>query len=1037
MRNLSSIIGSMSNNSIIAVKGLPASLLPNEIKAKWFDADLWENDTIDLQKLYTKEFKRKIIALTDTLETPVFISYEALVAAFPILKEFGYEATLRVVNMQFVSHVANNFSNTLIETNEECMEECTIWESILSDIISIDDAFYIQYKDGELLANAEVVDCFASNEIAFNDLETVIDSKLNNAHTLVQFENNDYIARVYQWLHTHPTNVNLVIDQGVLKNEVSKRTFGKILSVLETFQIDYKVQRLVHDVSKSSKPEINELLKKYWGENAAFKSLEIYADPDISKEKMQISQADIIETIIDEYEKGVQPSQLSSDVFFTASTGAGKSLMFQIPAMYLAKKYNTLSIIVTPLKALMEDQVFNLKNRSNYHRVAFINADVNYLEREVTLELIEKGEIDLLYLAPESLLSYDIKDFLRGRSLGLYIVDEAHTVTTWGRDFRADYWYLGTHIQKLRSQSKYNIHRDMNFVVVGATATAPYNGTHDVVFETISSLHMRNARKFIGNVRRNDIIFDIQSQEDEVKGNLSTYKQETTLRRVEEFEANQDKTIVYCPYSSQVSNLIKSKGSLSMTGYFGTMDVQRKKESLNYFKEKKVATMVATKAFGMGIDISDITRVYHYAPTGLLTDYIQEVGRAARKPGTVGIASVDYTKRDFQFVNVLHGLSKTHDWQLVEVMKRIYKNYETTKKANQLINVEDFVHIFGSADSINNDMKNALLLIEKDLQMKSEQTPILIARPKNLFATVYAAMSVQDFEVMEKEFGKECVKKAQQNKSFEDRVFVTLELDKIWEQKYQKQSFAFIKSLFYKKDLFKNVEVKPVLKMQLSINESLPETLERMKQLFAKIQLAFARLSGFFTAEDFIKKLIEVGVEPQRAKAMGATLLTIFSKSDGRGNVPAKEMINDFSFVQKRRTETDFEYRLVSQAMSKVFSLIRSTVARLFEKNEAVEKFVCIKGSVHQTYTLVGQFLDSLELGTCSTIGGENAKIFVRVNDPFRLKSIMNNDYENGLTADIRHRHKEGVEVMKQFFETPMDNQQRWDFIEDYFLGKI
>src|SRR5690606_27083503 len=123
-------------------------------------------------------------------------------------------------------------------------------------------------------------------------------------------------------------------------------------------------------------------------------------------------------------------------------------------------------------------------------------------------------------------------------------------------------------------------------------------------------------------------------------------------------------------------------------------------------------------------------------------------------------------------------------------------------------------------------------------------------------------------------------------------------------------------------------------------------------------------------------------------------------KSDGRGNVPAKEMINDFSFVQKRRTETDFEYRLVSQAMSKVFSLIRSTVARLFEKNEAVEKFVCIKGSVHQTYTLVGQFLDSLELGTCSTIGGENAKIFVRVNDPFRLKSIMNNDYENGLTAD-------------------------------------
>lgn len=1034
--NILNIVSQFKNNAIIAVKGLATEMIPTEVKDHWFDAFLWENNTIDMQKLYSKEFKRSMVTLIDHLEKPVFISYEALVVAFPILKEFGFEASIKVINTQFASHVANNFSNTLIETNEEAGEE-NMQEAILSDVISINDAFYIQFKDGDLLEHAEVISVYEPKEIELNDLDKILVSELTEKHFVFQLEQNDYIAQVYQWILETPQKLNLVIDQGVLKHEMSSTTFGKILTLLDACAIEYRLERLVHDFSKSSNPEINELLKKYWGAQAVFKTLSVYADPDISKETIEISQADIIETIIEEYENGMHSSKISSDVFFTASTGAGKSLMFQIPAIYIAEKYNALSIVITPLKALMEDQVANLKNRAHYHRVACINSDVNLIEREAILEAIEKGQVDLLYLAPELLLSYDVNEFLRGRQLGLYIIDEAHTVTTWGRDFRADYWYLGGHIQKLRSQSKYNINKDMNFVVVGATATAPYNGTHDVVFETVSSLHMRNARKFIGNIRRDDIIFDIKRQEDDVKGNLSTYKEEMTLRRVKEFEMNKDKTIVYCPYASQVSNLVKTKGALHITGYYGEMDMQNKKESLDFFKENQVATMVATKAFGMGIDISDITRVYHYAPTGLLTDYIQEVGRAARKPGITGIASVDYTKRDFQFVNVLHGLSKTHDWQLAEVMKRIYKNYESTKKANQLINVEDFVHIFGNEKTINNDMKNALLLIEKDLQMKSGQTPILIARPKNLFTKVYASMSMDDFYIMEAEFGKEIVRISQRNKSHDDRVYVTLELDQIWEKRFPKQSFAFVKSLFYKRALFKNVDVKPVLKMEFSIDQSLPETLEQMKVIFSKVERAFMRLSGFFSEEEFIKQLILSGIEAQKAKAMGLTLLTVFCKQDGRDRVGAKEMIDELAFIQKRRTETSFEYRLVSFAMDKVFSKIRSAISRLFEKSKESAKFVCINSPVHKTNTLVGQFLDILELGSFTTKGGENPKIFVRVNDPFRLKAIMNNDYKNVLTADIKARHEEGVKVMKNFFETAMTNEKRWDYIEEYFLGKL
>ena len=126
-------------------------------------------------------------------------------------------------------------------------------------------------------------------------------------------------------------------------------------------------------------------------------------------------------------------------MFLTSPTGAGKSVLFQVPAMYLAEQYELVTIVVAPLKALMYDQVEALQRDRNYHKAAYINSDKTLIERQDIIEKIAQKEISVLYLSPELLLSYDIRTFIGDRQLGLLVVDEAHLVTTWGRDFRVDY----------------------------------------------------------------------------------------------------------------------------------------------------------------------------------------------------------------------------------------------------------------------------------------------------------------------------------------------------------------------------------------------------------------------------------------------------------------------------------------------------------------------------------------------------------------------------------------------------------------------
>ncbi|MDD3925570.1 MAG: DEAD/DEAH box helicase, partial [bacterium] len=230
-------------------------------------------------------------------------------------------------------------------------------------------------------------------------------------------------------------------------------------------------------VRNLSNERYKDVLTKYWGEKAAFRELSFYKNPDKDNELITVSQGDIVADIICQSEKAFQGSLDYSDIFLTAPTGSGKSLLFQLPAVYLAGKYNVVSVVVSPLIALMRDQVEALQGRGVWLST-FINSDITFDEKERRLSLIRDGKYSLVYLSPEMLLSNSIESIVGDRHIGLMVIDEAHLVTSWGRDFRSDYWYLGDYIERLRKRN------GKHFPILCLTATAKYMGQDDVVLDT-------------------------------------------------------------------------------------------------------------------------------------------------------------------------------------------------------------------------------------------------------------------------------------------------------------------------------------------------------------------------------------------------------------------------------------------------------------------------------------------------------------------------------------------------------------------------
>lgn len=199
----------------------------------------------------------------------------------------------------------------------------------------------------------------------------------------------------------------------------------------------YLVQQQKVDNEFQHRDDYTDILKKYWG-YSSFRTLPVYDMvklDDGEKEVIQVSQENIISNLVQQVENCDDDNANVRDVFVTAPTGAGKSVMFQIPAIYLAEKYNLLTIVISPLIGLMNDQVKNLELK-NYKAAKTINSDISPIIKNEIMEKVADSEYHILYISPETLLSRsDVEQLIGDRTIGMIVIDEAHIVTTWGKGY--------------------------------------------------------------------------------------------------------------------------------------------------------------------------------------------------------------------------------------------------------------------------------------------------------------------------------------------------------------------------------------------------------------------------------------------------------------------------------------------------------------------------------------------------------------------------------------------------------------------------
>ncbi len=740
-------------------------------------------------------------------------------------------------------------------------------------------------------------------------------------------------------------------------------------------------------------------------------------------------------------------------MFVTAPTGAGKSLLFQLPALHLALTRGAVTIVVTPLIALMVDQVEQLEHVHGISCATYLNSSITFEERRDRISRIQSGEISIVYLAPELLVSSPLESIIGKRTIGLFVVDEAHIVTTWGKDFRADYWYLGDFLADLRRKGR-------RFPVLCLTATAVYGGPEDVVKETVESLSLGNPILFLGSVRRPDIRFDIRRADPKtVSCGVKAFKIRKTAEAVRRCVEKREKTLVYCPFVSQVEEVyarLDPKVRSAVRKYYGSMDKSVRSEVQESFREGRCLVMICTKAFGMGVDVKDIRNVYHFAPTGSLADYVQEIGRAARGEGMEGRAVTDFLPTDILYERILYGISEMKQYQLAEILRKLGVLFRRRGRRGLLVSVDTFSYLFEDREA-ENKVKNGLLLIEKDLN-GSYGFPVLSVRPKTAFAKSYVNVPLS----AEKAFGKLYGRHA---KLLDDsavhglpspgrlhgtavvnsgRIY-ELDMEKIWEEGFQDVSFLQFRNLFYGGGLFrcKNGErLSPRLRVRVAYCCDFSEAIRRFHfclTSLSNIFRAYRPAGTTFTAEDFKNALLGSKAGTLIKPGFSGVLLDMFVADPSR-NRGFRMNRDRLRFVASRRSPSGGEtvYRIMNSGyLSMTDYLLRLAQQCAPGKDGIYQAFIPSgkNGSQPERIRLLC-FLELFGLATYEVDGGKNTGIFVRVNDPEKLIQIARGKYTNRLLTEIRRRHRSSQELMLKFLSGDFTSRQRWDMIEEYFLGR-
>lgn len=852
------------------------------------------------------------------------------------------------------------------------------------------------YNDEEILNNSKVTvlnlfdpadDMLA--EIDLSDAPNFIDLRTET----------DYVDFVRKIIFATPEEIFIRIhDKEQLKAQL------KILQSILPAQIKIvRSEKITSDFKH--RDEFTEILKRHW-ECDAFRNFKIYDRQKLytyNKETDEISQEKIISDIVEQVENCMNGEDFR-DVFVTAPTGAGKSVIFQVPAIYLAEKYNLLTIVISPLIALMNDQVKKFKLK-NYDKARTINSDISPIIKEQIIEEIADGKCDILYISPETLMSRnDIEQLIGDRKIGLIAVDEAHIVTTWGKQFRPDYWYMGDHIKKMRER--------YSFIIATFTATAIYRGEENMYNDIIKTLHMdeNDPIIYLGYVKRDDIEIIIDESQNK-SAEIST-----VVRRAND---SKEKLLIYFPWVKTLKEEeMKLDKKLVVETYHGRItNKDDKNRSYENFKNGYSFVMLATKAFGMGIDIDDIKTVMHFAPTGNVCDYVQEIGRVARRHGLKGEAIYHYSEKDFKYTKFFHSKA-IKSGQLVAVAKKICEIYRRNSKNDLTLDAENFSYIFSNSanpddeEDIINKVKIALLIIQKDLEEKYHYFQPITIRPSKLYAEGFFKITPQTCSLLQEKYGN-CVEMSNPQKN----IFkVNLKL--IWENSFGDKAFPNFKRMIYHKDNALPAELRSLCPAYIVSIDFKDNFRSIFNDIFVKFKAAVRKLfiSKKSTSITDLSKIF-IGVQGLREDE-AKNICEILKAAMESKKVIKKRPAGKFSFTENAKSYlTMIEERFNQIDAEKINNIFYIT-------------------SDKEDFDMVLGILEAIGVLTFDITGGLNSQLCISIKRIDALEKIKK-PYSSKILNEMEKRYRISLEMLKYIYEGNFNSAEIWDLLEDYFIGKI
>ena len=344
-----------------------------------------------------------------------------------------------------------------------------------------------------------------------------------------------------------------------------------------------------------------------------------YTDQDINKavkkyfgfEKFKGDQRDIVRSVLE-----------GKNTFVIMPTGGGKSLCYQLPAMMMEGT----AIIISPLIALMKNQVDSIRGYSQEDNIAsFLNSSLNKTQMNEVKNEIVSGKTKMLFIAPETLTKDENIEFFQKSNISFVAVDEAHCISEWGHDFRPEYRRIQTMISSIRK----------NIPVIALTATA----TPKVQTDIVKSLDMEDPQIFISSFNRDNLFYEIRQKSSKDK----------TLKSIIQFiKTSKGKSgIIYVQSRKSTEEIAKvlNVNGIKAAAYHAGLDPKTRSNVQDAFLMEEVEVIVATIAFGMGIDKPDVRFVIHYDIPKSIENYYQETGRGGRD-GLIGHCLSFYSYKD-------------------------------------------------------------------------------------------------------------------------------------------------------------------------------------------------------------------------------------------------------------------------------------------------------------------------------------------------------------------------------------------------------